>query len=730
MGICTYSKHAKLITACYPKSPAEKGPKPSELSYLTFYASSRPAKLLKVGRYLERKVARDTVKERVTDNQVSLDILKGLMKECKRDLNLFSGNIVNVLLVITGSLRMKALWPRAADIFTFLVQNTDKLALSVDTQFAEACKQVLSIFCRLALDSDEKSASASRLVGLKAVYAVAQSEILDQEQALLQAALGNLFGGSLETIRKRAAEGAKVPDPMDEGITEEEITAEDTELLALDTVRVLFGTHDANRLQRCLKVTMDLMDTRDTWWPATFAVELSKVILQSLQAQHSYLLVLCLLDRLENAPILSPKQASLSRALANVLHSSSFPGLSIPEATNALINVLLSLPGEALLSPELHRPEDVSGATLAALIEAVGGLAAHVYSDNQVGDVVGHLVGRMLASQQHEMVLIWCLEEVAKASAFKEGGEEAPALGSWAPTVPLLKSRDPAVREKYIGILRLLCGQKHSQTGCTMDGFSRAFHQVVLELVPIGLPRDWVGVAWVLGALMDMGRGEAGAAGVMPLAFKLQESVRNEGAERQAVVQSVVAEVLEYVADALESRKLKEYVAKVKAARVERGQWVELKALEQATGWEGIQAVHPVDTLFEQDDVANALKSDSKLKDSPITVETLLNAKFGERVDLYRRAQIRSSIVAPIVEAGRLATPLPEDGFAKEAAMEIGVESLRDALGGGENATAGEFERKVVEMDRTESVEKLLEMIDVRASSSVGSLASPPYRSA
>lgn len=62
---CAATKHAILINNCYP--PIKEGgttPRSSELSYLTFYASSKPAKLTKVGSYLQRKVEKDIRKGR------------------------------------------------------------------------------------------------------------------------------------------------------------------------------------------------------------------------------------------------------------------------------------------------------------------------------------------------------------------------------------------------------------------------------------------------------------------------------------------------------------------------------------------------------------------------------------------------------------------------------------------------------------------------------------------
>lgn len=61
-----YIKHANLINNCYPSRPDEKGPKSSELSYLVFYATSKPAKLTKVGNFIERRVVRDHRKKRLS----------------------------------------------------------------------------------------------------------------------------------------------------------------------------------------------------------------------------------------------------------------------------------------------------------------------------------------------------------------------------------------------------------------------------------------------------------------------------------------------------------------------------------------------------------------------------------------------------------------------------------------------------------------------------------------
>jgi hypothetical protein len=59
-----YQKHARLIKDVYPQGPGEEGPRSSALSLLMFYASSKPQKLPKVGKFLENRVAYDLSKYR------------------------------------------------------------------------------------------------------------------------------------------------------------------------------------------------------------------------------------------------------------------------------------------------------------------------------------------------------------------------------------------------------------------------------------------------------------------------------------------------------------------------------------------------------------------------------------------------------------------------------------------------------------------------------------------
>jgi len=57
--------HVSLINNVYPSQPGESGAKANNLSFLVFYAESRPQKLTKIGAYLEKRTARDISYSRI-----------------------------------------------------------------------------------------------------------------------------------------------------------------------------------------------------------------------------------------------------------------------------------------------------------------------------------------------------------------------------------------------------------------------------------------------------------------------------------------------------------------------------------------------------------------------------------------------------------------------------------------------------------------------------------------
>ncbi|CAO3675593.1 unnamed protein product [Rhizopus stolonifer] len=127
----SYAKHATLINNCYPEKEGENKPRSSELSYLVFYASSRPVKLTKVGLYLEKKVERDASRGRKQNNHVTLDIMKALIQSCHRDLNLFSKYVAKIIEIVLETNDIE-LVDHACQVFVVFTEYHDGSTLGVD----------------------------------------------------------------------------------------------------------------------------------------------------------------------------------------------------------------------------------------------------------------------------------------------------------------------------------------------------------------------------------------------------------------------------------------------------------------------------------------------------------------------------------------------------------------------------------------------------------------------
>ncbi len=97
-------KHEKKVNECYPpKGTGEAGPAAGKVSALTYYINAKPAKLLKVSSYLEKKAPRDLLKQSVNYNAVTLEIVKGIMLSCSEYFSNFAPTVLRLLVLFGNS---------------------------------------------------------------------------------------------------------------------------------------------------------------------------------------------------------------------------------------------------------------------------------------------------------------------------------------------------------------------------------------------------------------------------------------------------------------------------------------------------------------------------------------------------------------------------------------------------------------------------------------------------
>ncbi|CAG8477164.1 10331_t:CDS:10 [Diversispora eburnea] len=406
-GVCKgWIKHATLINNCYPTGPGETGPKSSELSYLIFYANSKPAKLTKCGVYLDKRVSTDVRKRKKLDTEVSLQIVKALLDSCNYNLNLFSKNVLKIILASLSTNDIDIV-SRAASVFITFCSYHDGSTLGVDTEFTEIYENLILSFAQYSIckESDLNIEWRYRSIGLHALQGVITSEALratnaqTQLQYIVPAVLHNLSDEniSLETLQKKDID--KEPTNNDSSRSRRfslnitTTSAEDNANLAYQCLKQLYKKSDTSNLHYYLEPTFNFLDETNNWRPSSFGISLILIILSSLQERNA--LVSDIIGQLENLSDDSnsvQKKATLVEMLSSILNSDfTIVGLSTLEVLDCLLRLLKDSLKNAN-DENVEESHDLDTFISQRLISCIGGLATHIYYANQISDIVEHII--------------------------------------------------------------------------------------------------------------------------------------------------------------------------------------------------------------------------------------------------------------------------------------------------------------------------------------------------
>ncbi|KAI9248586.1 hypothetical protein BDA99DRAFT_525079 [Phascolomyces articulosus] len=501
--LCTrYVKHAQLIKSCYPTKEGEKGPRSSELSYLTFYASSRPAKLTKVGSYLEKKVERDIAKGRKQNNQVSLDIVKALIQSCHRDLNLFSKWIVRILNRILDT-RDIELVDLACETFVIFCNYHDGSTLGIDPGLTKDFEQLLGKFADFCnyTNADEDLTLKMQYVGHRAMQAAVTSNAFHgpdfkaQLDMVVPALLKSLIiSGGAENRLEKGYGSIDIKQSIISRGEPVELTA--IEALAAQTTGILFSKSNGAAVRSALALVFQFAEKKEQWWPPDRIVSIMELVLDSVQAQYRYLLVSETLLQLQSKNPMEPtylnsKNASLVYILDSVINAINAPllGVSVLEVLNSLFTLLIKtlhvttilrekLPAEGEQDGPINQQVLYEYGIHQGILHSMGGLASQQYYQNQLDDMVGYLIAKLRTSTTLEVVdgglpialyrhvVLVCLDNIVLAQKSLSPSSEKSinsaarppsdiplddrvSASSWTPGIGLLTDKHPETRSDF-----------------------------------------------------------------------------------------------------------------------------------------------------------------------------------------------------------------------------------------------------------------------------------------
>ncbi|KAJ2233287.1 plasma membrane localization protein [Coemansia sp. RSA 485] len=450
-----YVKHATLIERCFPpEKSGETTPNSNELSYLVYYAQSKPAKLTKVGAYLSKRITRDTNKPRRADVLIGLRIFGSLLDSCGRDLHFFAKDVLGSLdtVLAVGNPEFSR---AATHAFALFCRCHTGAALAIDKDLRHMYTRLLKIFAHYVHPkSDAKVAASSQMaaLGLCALQAVAESQATYAAESYYE--LPRIVKAVVSRITSVSSASASANAPVIEQhiismAATDALTAPDKEQLAawawrcLETlVQKSHGQHSRIIISEIFKY----LDSQLLWLPTQLCVEIVTAVIGRLQTQDQNMVIVETLAFLTDgtlsthlyletgpkrqnsmlsgiddshargeADAADPKKAANRRACIIRILETMFckpyvlVGISVMEALNVLVAFLLETvagdqpvaPDYAVFEAALAAAADPSAASDTSLNQSSGSLSDYYHLLAAIGGLATH---QYYSSQLADMV--------------------------------------------------------------------------------------------------------------------------------------------------------------------------------------------------------------------------------------------------------------------------------------------------------------------------------------
>lgn len=424
--------HVKLLNTCYPPTSGllaagpDYSPNSHELSRLTYYASNHPGKLAKIGSELEKRLKLECKKAKSGNIRsrasllISLSIFRSLASECRRDIALLSpsliGSVEFTLASVPNDLEVVA---RGASVFTAWTTFTDGHLIGADSSMTTDYLSILRQFALLSYSNsaDQETQNRTRLIGLAALTAAVNSEALyndighfgAQASIILRPIMTVLFDTPLSVLEEQASAVKDTPSSpyLAEFRTRPALerraasihvhvdgdkgpSTSDVSDVSLHALFSLLNHANGAQLGYIMQSTFDNLDELQGWSRVKHCCWFAQKTAEWAQYQYRYVVPTWLVERLLSQQDATANSHPLSTALTAMITSVfSSPTPLINLSSSDILSNLLTL----LLRNISTNPDDPS---LPALVECTSSLGCHVYYSDQIQDLAGELISRLL----------------------------------------------------------------------------------------------------------------------------------------------------------------------------------------------------------------------------------------------------------------------------------------------------------------------------------------------
>ncbi|KAM7027976.1 LOW QUALITY PROTEIN: protein EFR3 homolog B-like [Passerculus sandwichensis] len=259
---------------------------------LTFYALSAPEKLDRIGAYLSERLTRDVARHRYGSVRVAMEALDQLLLACHcQSINLWESFLTMVAkLLESDKPDLQILGTNSFVKFANIEEDTPSYHRSYDffvSRFSEMCHSD---------HGDPDVRDRIRLSGIRGLQGVVRKTVNDELQANIWEPqhMDKIVPSLLFNLQHAHS---RSPSPLQPAAAQE--APESPGELAERCLRELLGRAQFGNIKNALRPVLVHLDSHGLWEPQVFARGCFRIIMFSIQPQHSQLVIQQLLQHLD-----------------------------------------------------------------------------------------------------------------------------------------------------------------------------------------------------------------------------------------------------------------------------------------------------------------------------------------------------------------------------------------------------------------------------------------------
>uniref|UniRef100_A0A8C6STQ6 EFR3 homolog Bb (S. cerevisiae) n=1 Tax=Neogobius melanostomus TaxID=47308 RepID=A0A8C6STQ6_9GOBI len=442
---------------------------------LTFYALSAPEKLDRIGAYLSERLSRDVARHRYGYVCIAMEALDQLLMACHcQSINLFVESFLKMVrkLLESDKPSLQILGTNSFVKFANIEEDTPSYHRSYDffvSRFSEMCHSSYE---------DPDIRTNIRMAGIRGLQGVVRKTVNDELQANIwdPQHMDKIVPSLLFNLQSSERTESRSPSPLQASEKEKESPVELTERC----FRELLGRAAYGNIKNAVTPVLMHLDNHCLWEGKTFAVRCFKIIMYSIQSQHSHLVIQQLLGHLDaNSKNSATVRGGIVEVLleAAAIAASGSVGPTVLEVFNTLLRQLRlsvdyelsgSYDGSTNIGTKIIKAHE-ERQLQEAVIRTIGSFA-NTLPTYQRSEVMLFILGKPDGTR---MIQIMLLKSLVQVTADFETTNMLTALPSsfLEPMLSLSLTEDPEVRLLVLQILLSLIDRRDNRSKFSDIGY-------------------------------------------------------------------------------------------------------------------------------------------------------------------------------------------------------------------------------------------------------------------